>query len=74
MNYLKCVCTTERKKPDTIPERLDFSTILECSHAGCMLEFSDNRPRIQKAKIGKRLFAFCSEYCYNEWLLNGYYI
>jgi hypothetical protein len=40
----------------------------ECSWAGCMIEFTNLRKVVQRARVRKRNYAFCCEDCYLDWL------
>ena len=75
MNTFISWCYTDRKtlKIDTPHMKgakvVSMEDIMprDCSYLGCINELTEDNV-IQKAKIGKRLLGFCSQYCYEEWL------
>ncbi len=54
------------KKPDTPPPPNNVPKAIYCS---CCFKYIENETfLVQKAKIGKKIFGFCGEECYLEWL------
>jgi len=82
MDYIQCIFSRNKKIIEAPPieedknqdDNVAFDGIKECSWAGCMLEFYEHRQQMQHARIGKRIYAFCSEYCYSSWLSGGYFL
>lgn len=60
------------KIPTLTKEEPDFTIkLLHCS--GCFRYLKNETQYIKKAIIGKHLYGFCHEDCYNEWLKNPQY-
>ena len=76
MNF-ECCSTTNRKNgkvkkthkyDNTSSKKTDHPEIVNCSYAGCVVENLSFSSIKKIARLGKRYYYFCDEYCYLTWL------
>ena len=69
INYLQCWWREKEevvKKPHTPPPDITIPKDIYCS---CCFKYIENETfLVRKAKIDKKIYGFCEEECYLEWL------
>jgi len=68
--YIMNLCYSERKPSISEPTEMEMKKkyiIKDCSYLGCINEITPENIK-RRARVAKRSFHFCSEYCYEEWL------
>ena len=68
--FIISLCYSPRKPEKIEPTTMEVTkkfNLSNCGYLGCINEVSDETTK-RIAKIGRKQYKFCSQYCYDEWL------